>query len=99
MRGPMLGWGLVASIVAIGPATAEPTAETIARNCFVCHAPQQVGQRGIPHIGGYPPDAMVRELTLFKTDQRDGTIMSRIAKGLSEAQIQALAVYFSNRPW
>lgn len=73
------------------PAAAAPTAETIARNCVVCHGPKEAGQLEIPTLANYPAKKMVEMLSGFKADQKPATIMNRIAKGLSDEQITELA--------
>ena len=87
----VIGWA------AIGPAWAAPSAEAIAGNCVVCHGPKEAGQLEIPKLDAYPARKMVEMLTGFKADQKEATIMNRIAKAFSDEQIQALAAYFAAR--
>lgn len=91
----------VASVTLLGISVVEaaPSTETIAGNCAVCHAAKESGQRSIPHISGTQGDVIARELAHFKTDQRHGTIMNRIAKALSDAQIQDLAAHFAKQTY
>jgi sulfide dehydrogenase cytochrome subunit len=35
----------------------------------------------------------------YKNDERDSTIMGRIAKGYSENELKAMASYFARQPW
>ena len=48
----------------------------------------------MPQLHGQPAAAIAKALTDFKTDQRKGTIMNRIAKGYSDDQIVLIADYF-----
>lgn len=79
------------SLALAAPAKAAPSAETIARNCVVCHGPKDAGQLEIPTLANYPKQKMVEMLKGFKADQKEATIMNRIAKAFSDEQIAALA--------
>ncbi|MCL6609285.1 MAG: c-type cytochrome [Geminicoccaceae bacterium] len=92
--------GTVLATAAFGlaaPAPAAPTAETIARNCVVCHGPKEAGQLEIPKLADYPARKMIEMMTGFRDGQKEATIMNRIAKAFSDEQIAALAAYFANR--
>ncbi|MCS6878169.1 MAG: c-type cytochrome [Geminicoccaceae bacterium] len=96
VKGVTIPLALMATLAA-GSALAAPTAETIARNCVVCHGPKEAGQLEIPKIANYPARKMVEMLTGFRAGQKEATIMDRIAKALTDEQIQALAAYFANQ--
>ncbi len=71
-------------------------AAVLAGGCFNCHGPEGVAPGPIPAIAGMPADQMIAMLNAFKADQvPDATIMGRIAGGYDEAQILAIARYFS----
>jgi sulfide dehydrogenase cytochrome subunit len=81
------------------PAMAQsmgPTAQAVARNCFICHGTDGKNLGPIPRIGGQRYDYLVDQLTQFRTDKRPGTIMNRIAKGYSEEQLRDASQYFAN---
>lgn len=86
-----------AGILAAGPVLAGPSVETIARNCVVCHGPKEAGQVEIPKLVNYPARKMVEMLTGFKADQKEATIMNRIAKAFSDEQIAELAAHFAKQ--
>ena len=73
-----------------------PSPATIARNCYLCHGPEGKTAGPMPRLAGQPAGAIAKALTDFKTDQRKGTIMNRIAKGYSDADLQAVAQYLGN---
>ncbi len=85
------------AMVAAAPVWAGPSAETIARNCVVCHGPKEAGQAEIPKIAPYPARKMVEMLTGFRDGTKDATIMNRIAKAFTDEQIAALADYFAKQ--
>ncbi len=96
MKGITIPVALAVTLMA-GSAMAAPTAEAIARNCVVCHGPKEAGQLEIPKIANYPARKMVEMLTGFRAGQKEATIMDRIAKSLTDEQIQALAAHFASQ--
>ena len=52
----------------------------------------------IPALAGMPREYMLLQLKEFKEGTRRATVMHQIAKGLSDAQVQALATYYANTP-
>lgn len=79
------------------PATAQ-SAQAMAQNCFVCHGPGAKGSQGIVGLAGRPQELITQQMIAFRTDQRAGTIMNRIAKGYDEAQITAIAEHLAKLP-
>ncbi|HYD05084.1 MAG TPA: c-type cytochrome [Reyranella sp.] len=73
--------------------TAGPTGQAMAQNCYVCHGPQGRGAPPIPTLARVPADVLKARMMEFKTDQRPSTVMARIAKGYSDAQIAAISDY------
>lgn len=83
-----------------GTAAARPDIEILARTCNNCHG---VGGASVgasmPSIGGLPRDYLRRVMKQWKYDQRSAITMNRIVKGFSDDEIDALAAYFSKKPW
>lgn len=79
------------------PAAAQ-SAQAMAQNCFVCHGPGARGSQAIVALAGRPEELIAQQMLAFKTDQRAGTIMNRIAKGYDEAQIAAIAAHLARLP-
>lgn len=72
----------------------------MAFNCAACH-----GTNGRPAAGssvaglaGRPAAEMVQAMQQAKEGKRPSTVMHQIAKGYSDAEIAALADYFSKQP-
>lgn len=65
--------------------------------CISCHGEQGQGNAdmGHPYLAGLPGSYIERQLQAFKSGQRNNPIMQPIAATLEEADIQALAAYFS----
>ena len=59
--------------------------------CAACHGPNGHSQGAIPSIDTLSRKNMVTALRAFRAGERKGTIMNRIAKGLSDDDIDALA--------
>jgi sulfide dehydrogenase cytochrome subunit len=83
-----------------GSAAARGDIEILARTCNACHGLGGVSAgKAMPSIGGLPRDYLARIMKQWKYDGRSAITMSRIVKGLSDDEIDALAAYFARRPW
>jgi cytochrome c553 len=49
----------------------------------------------IPRIAGRPAAEIVATMEAFRSGQKPATVMDRIAKGFSEAEIRAIAEWLS----
>ena len=72
----------------------------LAANCAACH-----GTNGKPAPGsssaalaGKPKDDLLTAMKQFKEGKKPATLMHQISKGYSDAELDALATYFSNQP-
>jgi sulfide dehydrogenase cytochrome subunit len=70
----------------------------LAAGCAGCHGQRGEGHGAFPPLAGQPPAALLQSLRDFKSDRRSATVMPRIAKGYSDAELVRLARYFANRP-
>jgi sulfide dehydrogenase cytochrome subunit len=67
--------------------------------CAACHGPDGRSQGAIPSFNTLPKDSIVEALRAFRSGERQGTVMNRIAKGLEDTDIEAIAVYVTtSRP-
>jgi cytochrome c553 len=75
-----------------------PAAET-AQQCVACH-----GEGGVSTINTFPVLAgqhrgyLEHAMKAYKTGERKNPIMKGLASGLSDADIEGLAIYFSKQP-
>ncbi len=79
-------------------ASAERAAEPVplaAQGCVGCHGVRGTGAGAIPGIAGRPAAEIATSLNAFRANERPGTIMGRIARGYTEADIAAIAAYFA----
>ena len=67
--------------------------------CAVCHGPLgQAMQPGVPHLAGQQQMYLLEQLRLYRSGKRHNEVMNVIAKPLSDAQIEALALWYSSIP-
>lgn len=68
-----------------------------AASCSGCHAANAGVNTPVPPLLGRPAADTAAAMVAFKAGQRPGTIMDRIAKGFSEAEIQAIAEWYAGQ--
>jgi sulfide dehydrogenase cytochrome subunit len=92
---------LVLGMVVLVPMTlqADPTGQALAFTCAGCHGTDgsSVGPSS-PSIAAMDPDVFIDAMEAYQHDERNSTIMNRIAKGYSEEQIKAMAWFFAKQP-
>ena len=71
--------------------TGNLNADLLVSNCAVCHGQGGDSNGHIPSIDGLNKAQMVNALMNFKSGDRKGTIMQRIAPGYTDAQIEVIA--------
>ena len=67
----------------------------VAANCASCHATDGRSHGGIPSLVGRDRLTLVRQMRDFRDGKRPSTIMQQLAKGYSDAEIEAAAAYLS----
>ena len=93
---------LVLFIFALGAsalAFAQDTnqARLLASNCANCHGTDGRSQGGMPALAGLAKAYFVQQMQDFKSGKSVGTIMHQLAKGYTDAEIDALAAYFASQ--
>ncbi|MEZ2740206.1 c-type cytochrome [Comamonas jiangduensis] len=88
-----------AAVAATTASTAGPSVQDIsliAGTCANCHGPDGRSTGGIPSLRGVHERHLLQRLQAFKAGTAtDATVMTRLMKGYDDAQIQALAQWFS----
>ena len=97
----MTNHGIALGLVLISSGStvsAGPSAEMLAYTCAGCHGTDgsSVGPSS-PHIAGMNPEYFVDSMKAYRSDERNPTIMNRIAKGYTDAQIDAMAAFFAKQ--
>ena len=79
-------------------AAAQDTAgRNLAAGCAICHGTQGQPAPGAPLIAlaGMPRDHIASQMRAFRDGKRPATVMHQIAKGYTDAQIDAMAAWFA----
>ncbi len=72
----------------------------LARNCAHCHGLTGISSAElIPHIGGQRESYLKTVLAEFKQGKRSTLFMSRLAKGYTDQELEAVAIHFARMPW
>ena len=72
------------------PATAAP-APPGATACSGCHGPR--ADAAIPSLAGRTEDAILASLLAYRRGEGAPTVMDRITRGFSEAELRAIAAW------
>jgi sulfide dehydrogenase cytochrome subunit len=86
--------GLALAAAPVGVMAAEPV-PLAAQGCVGCHGVRGTGSIPTPAIAGRPASETIGAMKAFAANERPGTIMGRIARGYTEADIAAIAAYFA----
>lgn len=100
----MLGAATVAAQQPAAPAFAAPDlsekgASALAASCAACHGTHGQPTQGslVGGLAGRSKNDLVQIMTQYKSGQRPATVMHQIAKGYTDAEIAAMADYFSKQ--
>jgi sulfide dehydrogenase cytochrome subunit len=69
-----------------------------AEGCVGCHGPGGGGAGGVPALAGREAAELRALMAAFRGNERPATIMGRVARGYTEAEIAAMAEHFSRLP-
>jgi len=71
----------------------------LAATCTACHGTDghTLGD-ALPPLAGQPIEALLASLRAFKSGERSATVMTQIAKGYSDEQLERIAAFFAGQP-
>lgn len=94
----LAGWPFARPLAASDDGLVAPErAEIIAQSCAACHGTDGRLDTDIPAIAGKPQAVLAIQLLSFRRDEMPGaTVMPRLTAGFTEAELEAVAEYFSN---
>jgi cytochrome c553 len=72
--------------------------EALADACTSCHGIRGRSRGYIPPLEGARRADLMRQLLAFRAQSGQATIMNRIARAYTDAELEELADYFSSRP-
>ena len=73
----------------------QAQAPLAAQGCLGCHGPNGAGQAPVPALTGRPAAETEALMKAFRANERPATIMGRIARGYTDAEIAAVAAHFA----
>jgi sulfide dehydrogenase cytochrome subunit len=76
-------------------ASIEPPAG--AASCTGCHAASAGVKTPVPRLTGRNAAEIVQQMQAFRVGQRDATVMGRIAKGFTDAEVEAIAAWYAGQ--
>src|SRR5262245_19976703 len=88
---------LVAAGWAGAALAASPEAPPAASSCTGCHAARAGVDTAVPQLTGRPAADIVAQMQAFKSGQRPATVMDRIAKGLGDGEVEAIAAWYAQQ--
>jgi cytochrome subunit of sulfide dehydrogenase len=84
---------ILATLLLAAPAAAQ--APLAAEGCLGCHGPAGEGAGGIPALASRDAAELRAAMIAFRANERPATIMGRIARGYTDAEIAAMAEHFA----
>jgi len=76
----------------------DSAARNLASGCAICHGTDgHAVTKEVIALAGLPREHIVTQMRAFRDGQRPATVMHQIAKGYTDAQIDALAAWFSSQ--
>ena len=77
--------------------SSEPRADSLAHTCAACHGTfgELKGENFVP-LAGMPPSEFITSMKDFKNLKRPSSIMSHIAQGYADDEIERMADFFAN---
>jgi len=89
---------LAGPVLKPGTTTIGTPPAKVAQLCSSCHGADGVGITGdFPTLAGQHADYLARALTEYKKGDRKNAIMAGFAAGISDAEIEEIAQYYSRQ--
>ena len=91
-------WLCIIAMLA-GPLSAlagSPESPPGASSCSGCHAARRA-DTAVPPLAGRQASEIIAHMRAFKSGQKPATVMDRIAKGFTDAEIQDIANWYAQQ--
>jgi sulfide dehydrogenase cytochrome subunit len=86
----------VALAAAAFAANAQENGRNLAAACAICHGSEgRAVTKDVIPLAGLPREHIATQMRAFRDGQRPATVMHQIAKGYTDAQIDAMAAWFA----
>ncbi|MGH8689386.1 MAG: c-type cytochrome [Burkholderiales bacterium] len=87
---------IAAALAAASSAHSQESGRNLAAGCAICHGTEgRAVTKDVIPLAGLPRDHIATQMRAFRDGQRPATVMHQIAKGYSDAQIDAMAAWFA----
>ncbi|TAG79633.1 MAG: cytochrome C [Burkholderiales bacterium] len=83
---------------AASPAPDKNLGRNLAANCANCHGTNGKSVAEVPSLNGVPAALTIQKMKDYRDGKLPATIMHQLAKGYTDAQIEAIANYFAKQP-
>jgi cytochrome subunit of sulfide dehydrogenase len=77
------------------PAADSAAGRLVAATCATCHGTDGRSRGAVPSLAGRNRDELVRLMREFRDGTRPSTVMQQLAKGYTDAELEAAAAYFA----
>ena len=79
-------------------AHAQENPRNLASACAICHGTSgQAATKDVVPLAGLPREHIATQMRAFRDGSRPATVMHQIAKGYTDAQIDAMAAWFAGQ--
>jgi len=72
-------------------------ARNLASTCTACHTRNGAGESAIMPLEGRAAADIARTMRAFRSGERAGTVMPQLARGYTDADIDAIAAWFAEQ--
>lgn len=101
MKKTLLVGALLLGTQPLSAATDKPIASgsAMAWQCAPCHGTNgQEFLEAMPPLAGMPAEQFTRIMLDYREGRRAAVVMDRVARGFTDAEIEAMAVWFEKQP-
>ena len=91
---------VLATLACAAPAVfaQDNNARNLAAGCAICHGTTgHAVTKDVTTLAGIPQDHLAKQLRDFRDGKRPATVMHQLAKGYTDAQIDAMAAWFASQ--
>ncbi|MCX7891851.1 MAG: c-type cytochrome [Burkholderiales bacterium] len=85
----------LAAALPLAAAAQTPNGRDLAAACAICHGTEGRAQPNMAVLAGVQKEQLAKLLVEFRDGRRPGTIMPKLAKGYTDAQIDAVSAFFA----
>lgn len=90
---------LFAALLLAAPACAQQAAPEVISGCVPCHGADGIARYGeVPILAGQNTPYLLNQLHAFQSGKRPHKEMRYMTRNLTEAEMEAIAAYFSSLP-